>query len=143
MFLLEDADSAERQGRRPRAEILSARFAAFHAPRELRPTLVRCIRQALEDAGVSPSEVRLAAPSDSAGGPAGIEAQALTEALDGTEVQLVRVRDLFGDASAASAAFQLAAVLAVGRAAPGGDGVALVTSVDGDGLVACTAVRLL
>ncbi|MDX2561384.1 beta-ketoacyl synthase N-terminal-like domain-containing protein [Streptomyces sp. TX20-6-3] len=143
MFLLEDADSAAQQGRRPRAEILSARFAAFHSPEDLRPTLVRCIRDALRNAGVSPTDVRLAAPSDAAGGPAGIEAEALTEAMDGTETALVRVRDLFGDASAASAALQLAAVLAVGPTGPGDGGVALVTSLDGDGLVACTVLRLL
>ncbi|MFF5428029.1 MULTISPECIES: beta-ketoacyl synthase N-terminal-like domain-containing protein [unclassified Streptomyces] len=141
MFLLEDTASAERHGRRPRAEILSARFSACGGPGELRPALARLVRLALAEAGVEPDEVRVTAPS-------GVSARqeevaALDEVLGGAEDERVEVRDLFGDACAASAGFQLGAVLALRDSGAVGGGVAVVTSVDEDGLLACTTVRLL
>ncbi|MEV5974983.1 beta-ketoacyl synthase N-terminal-like domain-containing protein [Streptomyces sp. NPDC051921] len=142
VFLLEDAESAERHGRRPRAEILSSRFSAYGGPEDLRPALARLVRAALDDAAVDPAEVRLAAPSGTGGGAPDAETQVLAEVLAGSGAELVHVRDLFGDACAASAALQLGAVLALGDSPAGRDAVAVVTSVDEDGLLACTTVRL-
>ncbi|MFD3515520.1 beta-ketoacyl synthase N-terminal-like domain-containing protein [Streptomyces sp. NPDC058657] len=54
--------------------------------------------------------------------------------------QLPDLGALFGDTGAASAALQLASVLASAGRAPGGD--AVITSVDGQGLVAAAVLRM-
>ncbi|MHA6761114.1 beta-ketoacyl synthase N-terminal-like domain-containing protein [Streptacidiphilus sp. PAMC 29251] len=68
-----------------------------------------------------------------------------TEALEaafGAEAlrQLPLTSDLLGDTGAASAAFQLSTTLAMAGQAPGR--IAVVTSVDGDGMVAAAVLRL-
>ncbi|MBD0423386.1 3-oxoacyl-ACP synthase [Streptomyces sp. TRM S81-3] len=158
MFLLEDAGTARDAGRTPRADILAVRFGA--GPDGLRPALERCVRGALEAAGTSPGEVAFAAPSGRVApapgtcpmgfgqGPSGgddaetVETAVLGDVLDGADVDLIGVRDLLGDASAASAGLQLAAVLAAAAHRPRPGATAVVTSVDDDGLVACLVLRL-
>ncbi|WP_030861496.1 beta-ketoacyl synthase N-terminal-like domain-containing protein [Streptomyces sp. NRRL S-37] len=157
MFLLEDADTARDAGRTPRADILAVRFAA--GPQGTRPALERCVRGALEAAGTAPHEVAFAAPSGRTTPPPGacpmgfgqqaraddvetVETTVLGDVLDGTDAEFVGVRELLGDASAASAGVQLAAVLAAAAHRPRPGAAAVVTSVDDDGLVACLVLRL-
>ena len=95
------------------------------------------VRTALERAGVAARHVWAAAPS----GLSGDESEALgamfgPEALD----RVPPTAELLGDTGAASAAFQLAATLTAGADAPGR--IAVVTSVDVDGVVAAAVLRL-
>ncbi|MEU1013579.1 beta-ketoacyl synthase N-terminal-like domain-containing protein [Streptomyces sp. NPDC005890] len=156
MFLLEDAGTALGAGRTPRADILAVRFGA--GPHGLRTALEKCVRGALEAAGTHPGEVAFAAPSGRLspppgtcpmgfGGPAGddvdtVETAVLGDVLAGADAEFIGVRELFGDASAASAGVQLAAVLAAAAHRPRPGATAVVTSVDDDGLVACLVLRL-
>lgn len=130
MFLTERLDTARRNGRAPLAVVRAVRFGAFGAQASAGEALRRCVEDALKDAG-DPDEVRLVAPT---GGPFGDhESAAIGAALGGRRPPEVRGRPLIGDTSAASAAFQLAAVLAAGM----DDGLALVTSIDREGTVGC------
>ncbi|MFD6188509.1 MULTISPECIES: beta-ketoacyl synthase N-terminal-like domain-containing protein [unclassified Streptomyces] len=158
MFLLEDAEAAREAGRTPYADILAVRFGA--GPRGPRAALERCVRGALEAAGTTPGDVAFAAPSGRVAPPPGacpmgfgnpasgtdeadtVETDVLGTVLDGTDAELIGVRDLIGDASAASAGVQLAAVLAAAAHRPRPGATALITSVDDDGLVACLVLRL-
>ncbi|MFC1410106.1 beta-ketoacyl synthase N-terminal-like domain-containing protein [Streptacidiphilus sp. N1-12] len=95
------------------------------------------VRRALEQAGVTPGEVWAAVPS----GLCAEETWALTEVCgDEALEQVPLTSELLGDTGAASASFQLASALALADRAPGR--IAVVTSVDGDGLVAAAVLRL-
>ncbi len=134
VFLLESETAARAAGRAALATIAATRFRAFATPAGAIDALVRCIQDALAQAGKSPSDVTLVAPS-AAGNVAGEwEESALTRVL-GTEVERVVSRRAIGDTSAASTSFQVASVLARGGALDGGLG--LVTAIDRDGTVGC------
>jgi 3-oxoacyl-[acyl-carrier-protein] synthase II len=95
------------------------------------------VRRALDRAGVSPRNVWAAVPSGlSEGERAALDGLVEPAALD----RVPPTAELLGDTGAASAAFQLAATLAAGQDAPGQ--VAVITSVDVDGVVAAAVLRL-
>ena len=95
------------------------------------------VRQALSRAEVTPDQVWAAVPS----GLCAEEAAALETAFGAEALrQVPPVAELLGDTGAASAAFQLAAALATAGRAPGR--IAVVTSVDPDGMVAAAVLRL-
>ncbi|MCJ0871750.1 beta-ketoacyl synthase N-terminal-like domain-containing protein [Streptomyces sp. AP-93] len=139
LFLLEPAARAAANGRPALATVLGSRFIAFPEPEGAQRAVARAVTEVLKEAGVEIADVTLVVPSD-AGGPLGArEEAALTEVLGPLEPHRLRLRRLLGDATAASAAFQLASALAVGE---GDGGLALVTSVDPDGTAGCSLLRL-
>ncbi|MFC1418476.1 beta-ketoacyl synthase N-terminal-like domain-containing protein [Streptacidiphilus cavernicola] len=95
------------------------------------------VRQALLQAELTADQVWAAIPS----GLCAEETTALEAAFGADPLHRVPpVAELLGDTGAASAAFQLATALALAAEAPGR--IAVVTSVDPDGMVAAAVLRL-
>jgi len=142
MFILESAARAGDHGRTPLATILGSQFGAFGLGDGAGQALGTVIRALLNRTGIDPSEVSVVAPADPVGILGDQERDALADVLGETPAR-VPCRRLLGDTAAASAAFQLAAVLATAADRPElTGGIALVTSVDRDGTVGCTLLRL-
>lgn len=138
-YLLEDAESAREAGRPILATILGSRFRAFQDTARAGLALERCVADVLADAGAAPGDVDLVAP----GAPPGVFGKQEDSALNGLTGNRLPVRSLVGDAGAASAAFQLAGVLAEAEADPSlVDRLALVTAVDRDGTTGALLLRL-
>ncbi|MEU8241041.1 beta-ketoacyl synthase N-terminal-like domain-containing protein [Actinoplanes missouriensis] len=96
--------------------------------------LADCVRSALKFTGVEPDQVALVSTSGAG------ELETVGDLLGGRARVLPVLADLVGETAAVSAALQVAAVLVE---APGHRGqIALVTSVDTDGPVACALLRL-
>jgi 3-oxoacyl-[acyl-carrier-protein] synthase II len=143
LTVVEDAAEAHRAGRTPLAELLGIRLMAAPDPARVGTVLADCITAALRSAGVAPASIALVAPLGAAGEPGAQEERAIAGALAGSAPPTVHCRALVGDASAASGAFQLAAVLAAGPGhATAGRDVGLVTTTDPDGVVGCALLRL-
>jgi 3-oxoacyl-[acyl-carrier-protein] synthase II len=148
VFLLEPAQRALQAGRAPVARVLALEFGLHGAVASARVVLARCIRAALRRAGVSPRGVGTVALSQGALSQGAVsqgeqplaadERAAVSDALEGSTPVPVVVDAAIGDTSAASAAFQLAAVLAIADR----DRYALVTAVDRDGGVGCGVLQL-
>jgi 3-oxoacyl-[acyl-carrier-protein] synthase II len=118
---------------------LDTRLAVAGEPRD---ALAGCLRRVL--AGVAPHEVWGMAPS----GPDPALERDVVCAVLGREVERVVVpAELVGDTGAATGAFQVAALLALGEAEGEGEAgrgrLAVATAVDRDGMVGCVVVRLL
>jgi len=141
IFLLEPGENAARAGRRPLATVLGSRFAAFGEQEEAGRSLAGCVTGTLERLGLGPEDVRLVVPSGADGVLGQQERLGIGDALGpaSDKAEWLGCRDVLGDLAAASAAFQLAAVLAADE--PAGS-VALVTTVDRDGVTGCTVLRL-
>jgi 3-oxoacyl-[acyl-carrier-protein] synthase II len=140
-FLLESAGAAHRNGRTPLATVLGAGFGAFHRPGTAREALARCTAQALRRAGADPADVRVHVPSIAEGRLREQENAGVHDVV-GTPPRRWNCLRQIGDTGAASAAFQLAAALAIGAEHPDLAGrLALVTSVERDGTVGCTVLR--
>ena len=141
-FLLESAGSARRNDRPRLATVLGSAFGAFHRPGTARAALARCTAQALRRAGVEPATVRVHLPSDAERRLREQENDAVDDVIGDVAPLRWNCWRQIGDTGAASAAFQLAAALALGQEHPdlGGE-IALVTSVERDGTVGCTVLR--
>lgn len=141
VFLVEPAASAAR----PLVEVLGVEFGIHgeHAP--VAGVLARCVRRALARAGLGAGDVWALARSRGGGGPlCEGEREGLELALGGRRLREIPSSELLGDAGGASAAFQLAAVLATALDDPEAPGrIALVSSVDRDGPVGCALLRML
>ncbi|MGW3207778.1 beta-ketoacyl synthase N-terminal-like domain-containing protein [Streptomyces sp. NPDC001135] len=140
MFLIETAgeDTAERP---PLAEILDVRSRA-HAPGAVREAVAACVADTLRRTGLRPEDVWAVVPSGVRTQAAEEESDALHASFRSADTRWINVTDLLGDTGAASAAFQIAAVLSVADADPEAAGkIALITSVDRDGTVACALIR--
>ncbi|OPF84603.1 3-oxoacyl-ACP synthase [Streptomyces antioxidans] len=124
------------------AEVLAVRTRVATGDRT-RPVLEACVASALEAAGARPGDVWAASPSDAPGRLGERERQALT-ALFGTEtVERVPGVGRLGDVSAASSTFQIAFLLATAALSDEAAGrLAVVTSADRDGSLACAVLRL-
>ncbi|MEV0260323.1 beta-ketoacyl synthase N-terminal-like domain-containing protein [Streptomyces sp. NPDC050617] len=135
LFVLERAAGARAAGRPVLARVAASRFRAFTAPDRAGAALAHCVEDVLRETGTAPGDVTLVAPSQPPGPLGKQEAAALTETV-GDRAERLCTRPLLGDAYAAAAAFQTAAVLSAAedRAAP----AALITSVDPDSGVGCT-----
>lgn len=141
LLLLESATSAARHGRPVLAQVRGARFRAFNGPGEARESLAAGIAALLADTGTDADDLALVATSG-APGRLGIAERAAVRQLAGSRPSRVDSRRLIGDTAAASAAFQLAAVLAsAGRPETAGRH-ALVTAVDAEGTAGCALLRL-
>ncbi|MFF4570671.1 beta-ketoacyl synthase N-terminal-like domain-containing protein [Streptomyces sp. NPDC001410] len=139
LFLLQDAADARESGRPVLATVLGSRFRAFQDTARAGTALERCVADVLAAAGAAPDDVELIAP----GTPPGLLGKQEESALDGLTGNRLPVRSLVGDAGAASAAFQLAAVLAEAETDPSlVDRLTLVTAVDRDGTAGAVLLRL-
>ncbi|MFF3784248.1 beta-ketoacyl synthase N-terminal-like domain-containing protein [Streptomyces sp. NPDC001933] len=139
LFLLESGAAARDSGRTVLATVLGCRFRAFRNTGRASAVLRSCADEVLAAAGATPDDIAIVAP----GTPPGVFGKEETAALDGLAAPRLAVRPLIGDATAAGAAFQLAAVLAESAARPElVDRIALVTAVDRDGTVGAALLRL-
>ncbi|MER5747387.1 beta-ketoacyl synthase N-terminal-like domain-containing protein [Streptomyces sp. NPDC002225] len=139
LFLLESGAAARDGGRTALATVLGCRFRAFRDTPRASAVLRHCVEEVLAAAGATPDDLALIAP----GTPPGVFGKEETAALDGLTAPRTAIRPLVGDATAAGAAFQLAAVLAAADARPAlANRLALVTAVDRDGTVGAALLRL-
>jgi 3-oxoacyl-[acyl-carrier-protein] synthase II len=135
VLLLEPPDTADRG----QADVLSIRLDVCHDG-DLRSALAACLHRAMQDAGIRPADIGVVAPSQPGSVPGKQEEAAIADLVGGHEPAVIRTTELIGDAGAATGALQLAAVLAAPPADPAAP-VALVTTVDVDGVVGCVLLR--
>ncbi|TYC22078.1 3-oxoacyl-ACP synthase [Micromonospora sp. MP36] len=141
LLLLESPASAARYGRPALAAVRGARFRAFDRPSEAREALATAIAQLLVDTGTDGGDVALVATSGTPG-PLGVAERAAVRQLVGSGPSQVDSRRQIGDTASASAAFQLAAVLASAGPPELAGRHALVTAVDAEGTAGCALLRL-
>lgn len=142
VWLLETADEAREHGRGGLAEVEGVEFGFATDPAAARTVLADAVTRLLDRTGTAPGEVRVLADAQAPGAEGEAERAALADVLGGHQPLRVATADAIGDTCAASAAFQIAAVLALaehGEAAPGSP--ALVTTVDRDGVVGAALLR--
>ncbi|MFD5342684.1 beta-ketoacyl synthase N-terminal-like domain-containing protein [Streptomyces anulatus] len=139
MFQLE---SSAGQDTPPLAEVLAVESRVYFGT-EVGPVLAACVDGVLARSEVNAEDVWAVSASELAG-TVGDQERAVLTARFGAGV-LDRAPSLtpIGDTSGASAAFQIGSLLSLAEqgGAPAGS-VALVSSVDDDGIVACAALRL-
>jgi 3-oxoacyl-[acyl-carrier-protein] synthase II len=124
------------------AEVLAVRTRVALAG-QAREALAACVRSALDAAEAKPEEVWAAVPGDAPGLLGHLEREVLVEACGAAAVDRVPAVSRIGDVSAASGTFQIAMVLATAVTDPAAAGrLAVVTSADRDGSVACAVLRL-
>lgn len=140
LFLVEHAGAAERPAL---AAVLSIE-SGIDIDDDPRAAVTGCVRRALNRAGVTPDEVWAAVPCAAPTAAGRAESEALAALVPADALSRVPFMELLGDTSAASASFQIQAVLGVAEADPTSSGrIALVSAVDRDGAVACAVLRLL
>ena len=131
IFLLEPATVAAASGRQPLADLVAMEFGVANDETDVTTVLARCVLRALRGCGASPAAIWAYAP-----GPYDARRADLAVSVPGTPRHRSNPAELVGDTGAVSAAFQLAAVLALAeRDAPPRGALALITSIDRDGLV--------
>ncbi|UUU22351.1 beta-ketoacyl synthase N-terminal-like domain-containing protein [Streptomyces sp. DSM 40750] len=149
VFVLEpgaDADTDEPHDRTV-AELLACKagFAPVEdGPAAVADALARCVSYVLDSAGVEPAEVEVvSAGSTGVRGWPAVEARGRRRALQGCRPQVLRVQEVLGDTYSASAALQLAALLAHWEEEPEHERprLGLVTSAGADGSVAAALLR--
>ncbi|WP_326559276.1 beta-ketoacyl synthase N-terminal-like domain-containing protein [Micromonospora sp. NBC_01796] len=142
LMMLVEPVGAVGADRRPLAEVLVVESRIFFDA-DPRAELAACILAALKAAGLAAADVDLVALSDAPGPLGGHERQVVAETLGDEVTVLPSVSGLLGETACVSGAFQIGSVLATAHTAGGlGGRVALVTSVDRDGTVACALLRL-
>jgi 3-oxoacyl-[acyl-carrier-protein] synthase II len=142
LLLVEPFDKVS-AGRQPLAVLLSVSFRVC-LDEDVRGAVAACVARALELADAAPDEVWAASPSGVGGAAGQQEQDALSECFGSDALARIPAASLLGDTSAASSAFQIAAVLSVAEGAPEAAGrVAAITSICREGTVACAILRLL
>ncbi|MEV0650961.1 beta-ketoacyl synthase N-terminal-like domain-containing protein [Phytomonospora sp. NPDC050363] len=124
-----------------RPSLLAARteLCELDAPEE---GITRCIRSAVRDAGVPPGEVWAVAGNGALDGLEEGENRALREVFGPAGSRRIRAHEAVGDTSAASAGFQLLALLELAAGSPESSGRPIVvTSIDRYGLASALVVR--
>ncbi|MFI5983570.1 beta-ketoacyl synthase N-terminal-like domain-containing protein [Streptomyces sp. NPDC051555] len=141
VLLVEPADRLA--PRRPRlAEVLAVRTRVATG-NLVRGALDACVRSALDAAGVHPRQVWAAVAGDAPGLLGHLEREVLTEVCGNAALDRVPAVGRIGDVSAASGSFQIAVLLATAAGDPEAAGrIAVVTSADRDGSLACAVLRL-
>ncbi|MGW2329212.1 beta-ketoacyl synthase N-terminal-like domain-containing protein [Streptomyces sp. NPDC001700] len=142
VWLLETADEAREHGRGGLADVEGVEFGFAANPAAARTALADAVKRLLDRTGIAPGEVAVLADSQAPGAEGEAERAALADVLGGHQPLRVATADAIGDTCAASAAFQIAAVLALaerGEIAPGSP--ALITTVDRDGVVGAALLR--
>jgi 3-oxoacyl-[acyl-carrier-protein] synthase II len=144
VFLVEDGATAAAAGRGVLARLLGCEVGYFGAApqrRALADGLVGCIGRALERSGLVPDDIDVVSlGATNHIGLARLEERALRRVL-GRPVRRVRVTEVLGECYSASAAMQIAGLLALWQQEPAGaSSTALVTSVGNDGNLGCLVV---
>ncbi|MEU1806351.1 beta-ketoacyl synthase N-terminal-like domain-containing protein [Streptomyces sp. NPDC019937] len=142
VWLLETADEAREHGRGGLADVAGVEFGFATDPTAARTALADAVTRLLDRTGTAPGDVRVLADAQAPGAEGEAERAALADVLGGHRPPRVATADVIGDTCAASAAFQVAAVLALaehGEIAPGSP--ALVTTIDRDGVVGAALLR--
>ncbi|KUM84718.1 MULTISPECIES: beta-ketoacyl synthase N-terminal-like domain-containing protein [Streptomyces] len=130
-------------GRPVLAEVAAVEIALPADEKNTGPVLADCLRRALHRAGLSAEDVWALAPAGTPGPYGAQESTALAEVLGAHDPIRLSCTDLLGDTNAASAAFQIATLLASAEGDPAAAGrAALVTTADPDGVVGCAVLRL-
>lgn len=135
------SEAAERDGI---AEVVALEFGVYEDVDEIRATLLGCLRRALDRAEARPADIALVAPGETGetGETGGQEQAALADLFGGQPPAQVDCAGLIGDPAAATAAFQMLAVLVRAEDDPALAGrLALVTAVDHDGTLGCALLR--
>ncbi|MFE9701936.1 beta-ketoacyl synthase N-terminal-like domain-containing protein [Streptomyces sp. NPDC005930] len=108
----------------------------------VRGALEACVRSTLEKAGVAADQVWAAVPSDAPGLLGHLEREVLTDVCGDAALDRIPAVGRIGDLSAATAQFQIAALLAVAAPDPAAAGrVGVVTAADRDGSLVCAVLR--
>jgi 3-oxoacyl-[acyl-carrier-protein] synthase II len=142
-WLLEPAEQARTHGRRGIAVPLGLRFGFALDVSEIRRVLATSVRSLLDSAGVGPTSITAVSASQTRGPEAAAEQAALEDVFGGHRPLQVGCAEAIGDTYAASAAFQVAAVLAFAETEPtAAGGHVLVTSVETNGVVGAALLRL-
>ncbi|MET9746458.1 beta-ketoacyl synthase N-terminal-like domain-containing protein [Streptomyces sp. ESR1.13] len=145
LLVTEDARAVRAAGRPLDAEILATKTGHFDpADRATTPAdgLAQHLGAALDAAGVTAEQVTTVATGECGLSRVDAVERAAVEAVLGTGPDRLRAADTLGDCGGASAAVQLAAVLALHRDDPGRDGqVSVVTSCDPEGGVGVVVLR--
>ncbi|WP_433893432.1 beta-ketoacyl synthase N-terminal-like domain-containing protein [Streptomyces sp. CA-111067] len=125
------------------AEVISVTSAVV-GPGGIADSLAQCVRRALARADLTPDDIWAVSPSAPAGVAGERERQAHQEVFHGRHPRRIPSPGPIGDTAAATASFQIVSVLSTARDDPQARGrVALITSVDRDGVLACALLRLL
>ncbi|WP_049563494.1 beta-ketoacyl synthase N-terminal-like domain-containing protein [Nonomuraea sp. SBT364] len=132
IFLLESREDAAAASREPLAAVLGSRFMVHERAVEVPGVLTACVRGLLKDLGLRAEDIGAVLSSGAEGEDAALDA------IVGPHAPRRNCREALGDTASAASAFQLAAAVTGG---PSG-AVTLVTSVDRDGVVGCTALQL-
>jgi 3-oxoacyl-[acyl-carrier-protein] synthase II len=134
VFLMESPQTARQAGRAVLAELLAVDLRVYDA--DLSGGLTQSVRAGLAAARVAADEVWAVAGDEAS-------AAAIDEVFAAGSPRRIGVEEAIGDTGAASATMRLAAVLAAaGHDQDARGRAALVTSVDRDGLLGCTVLRL-
>ncbi|MBW5420648.1 3-oxoacyl-ACP synthase [Streptomyces sp. BG9H] len=141
VLLIQPADAVGPE-RPALAEILAVR-SRVATGKQVRGAFEACVRSALDAAGVRPDEVWAAVSGEAPGRLGQLERDVLGEVCGPRTLERVPAVGRLGDVSSASASFQIAILLATTSERPEAAGqVALVTSADRDGSLACAVLRL-
>ncbi|MER8103204.1 beta-ketoacyl synthase N-terminal-like domain-containing protein [Kitasatospora sp. NPDC094016] len=139
LFVVEHAGTAQR----PALAAVLAVETRVDIDDDPEAAVTACVRRALDRAGVTADEVWAAVPCAAPTAAGRAEYDALAALLPAEALGRVPSMELLGDTSAASASFQIQAVLGVAEADPAARGrIALVSAVDRDGAVGCAVLRL-
>lgn len=152
VWLLEQRAGAAANGRAGIAEVAGLEFGFAQEAGEIRGVLADCLRRLLDAAAAQPGQVTAVAACGARGAEGESERAALADVLGGPGPGPgpggpgpggVGCAALIGDCHAASAAFQVAAVLATaGHGGGQAQGwLALVTSVEAGGMVGAALLR--
>ncbi len=124
------------------AEVLAVETGVA-PPGEVTEAVTATVRRALRRSGVDPAEIWAVSPSAPAGTLGAQEQAGLRPLFDDTGVRWVPQPELMGDTAAATGAFQVVSVLTVAAEDSRAAGrVAVVTSTDRDGALACALLRI-
>ncbi|MGH3435190.1 MAG: beta-ketoacyl synthase N-terminal-like domain-containing protein [Sciscionella sp.] len=138
VFLIEPSRSTGT----PLAEVLMS-YSRICVDGDYTAAFSACLRHVLS--GVNAAEVWAIALSPEAGPVTDAERQAVDDRFRGTGTKPRRIRpsELIGDTGAAAASFQTAALLSIAEESPEARGkLAIVTSAERDGSVACALLRM-
>ncbi|WP_457519073.1 beta-ketoacyl synthase N-terminal-like domain-containing protein [Streptomyces sp. TE33382] len=142
MFMLESASMAGHDGR-ALAEVLAVESRVYF-DNGVGPVLDACLDGVLRRGEVDASDVWLVSASELAGHAGEREREVLTARFGAAALDRAPSLAAIGDTSGASAAFQIGSLLSLsGQGEVPAGSVAIVSSVDDDGIVACAALRLL
>ncbi|MCT2589598.1 hypothetical protein LHJ74_06615 [Streptomyces sp. N2-109] len=145
VFVIESAEAVRAAGRTPDVEVLAVETGVFDpasAGSGLADGLTLCLSRALERAGVTAGQVSTVATAANGMTRLDEAEEAAINAVLGSDVPRLEVKEATGETSSASGALQLAALLARHRGGEAGDGdISVITSRDEEGAAGAAVIR--